>query len=117
MGPVPSFDCMSGEVVAVTVDGGRVPATYIPQMDCDRPALLPPAAGEKTDGQCVPFSRVLLLQDDGVRQIQAQQITAIPAHPATITATHQPPLSCTRRTYPTLEPDTYQRPLVCEPLL
>jgi hypothetical protein len=71
VGPVPSFDCMTGEVVAVTVDGGRVPAAYTPQMDCDRPALLPPGAGEKTDGQCVPFSRVLLLQNDEARQIQA----------------------------------------------
>jgi hypothetical protein len=71
VGPVPSFDCMTGEVVPVTVDGGRVPVAYTPQMDCDRPALLPPGAGEKTDGQCVPFSRVLLLQNDGTRQIQA----------------------------------------------
>jgi len=71
VGPVPSFDCMAGEVVPVTVNGGQPPPAYTPQMDCDRPALLPPAPGEKTDGPCVPFSRVLLLEDNSTRQIQA----------------------------------------------
>ena len=57
---IPSFDCAEGVTVPVTVDGMAVtdhaPAT------CDRPALLDNGAG--SDGQCVPFSRILNLSTD-----------------------------------------------------
>ncbi|MCR8548966.1 hypothetical protein M4578_14100 [Salipiger sp. P9] len=57
---IPSFDCAEGVTVPVTVDGmavtDRAPAT------CDRPALLDNGAG--SDGQCVPFSRILNLSTE-----------------------------------------------------
>lgn len=68
IGPIPSFDCADGVLAPITV-GGKVPAAYTPGMDCDRPSLLPPGEGEKTDGQCVPNSRALVLRDDGKVQI------------------------------------------------
>ena len=65
---VPAFDCRDGVEAAVTVDG-RVPSSFQPNMSCDRPALLPYGPG--SDGQCVPFSRALVLRDDGKVQISA----------------------------------------------
>jgi len=66
--PVPAFDCRKGTEALVTVDG-RVPAAFQPNMNCDRPALLPYGTG--FDGQCVPYSRALVLVDDGRTQIAA----------------------------------------------
>ncbi len=54
---IPAFNCQSGEVIPITVDGGRTPDRYSPDMNCDRPSLLD--NGANSDGQCVPFSRVL----------------------------------------------------------
>lgn len=70
IGPIPAFDCRTGTRVPITVNG-KVPATYVPQMTCDRPSLLPPGEGENTDGQCIPESRALVLRDDGKVQISA----------------------------------------------
>lgn len=70
VGAVPSFDCFDGTVAAITVDG-QTPDRYTPGMTCDRPALLPPGPGEKTDGQCVPYGRALVLADDDTLQIAA----------------------------------------------
>ena len=67
---VPEFDCGTGTLVPITVDG-KVPPQYTSGMNCDRPSLLPPAEGEKTDGQCVPNSRALVLRDDKEVQISA----------------------------------------------
>lgn len=63
---VPAFNCMDGTVIPITVDG-ETPDKYTSGMDCDRPSLLP--LGNK-DGQCVPYSRALLLTD-GNAQITA----------------------------------------------
>jgi len=62
--PVPAFNCLDGVVVPVTVNG-EAPARYVAGMTCDRPALLPLGTG--SDGQCVPYSRVLLLADGEVQ--------------------------------------------------
>ncbi len=70
VGDVPSFDCMTGTVALITVNG-KVPDVYEPFMRCDRPVLLPPSPGEKTDGQCVPYSRALVFRDDAEVQISA----------------------------------------------
>jgi aerobic-type carbon monoxide dehydrogenase small subunit (CoxS/CutS family) len=67
---LPEFDCGSGTLVPITVDG-QAPPSYTPGMSCDRPSLLPPEAGDRTDGQCVPNSRALILRDDGKVQISA----------------------------------------------
>ncbi|SDE53952.1 hypothetical protein [Kordiimonas lacus] len=68
---VPSFNCLDGELIPITVNG-LVPASYTPNMDCDRPALLP--LGESghtgTDGQCVPYSRIFNFSD-GINQVVA----------------------------------------------
>ncbi|MDX1577013.1 MAG: hypothetical protein R3266_00945 [Gemmatimonadota bacterium] len=72
MGSIPSFDCRDGVVARITVDGVEpAPGSYLPDMTCDRPALLPPDSGEVTDGQCVPYSRALVLRDDAETQIAA----------------------------------------------
>jgi len=68
--PIPAFSCRDGEAVPITVDG-REPPAYAPQMSCDRPSLLPPEGAEKTDGQCVPHSRALVLRDDDRAQVSA----------------------------------------------
>jgi hypothetical protein len=68
---LPEFDCAGGALVPITVDGGKVPPRYTPAMSCDRPSLLLPEKGEKTDGQCVPNSRALVLRDDAKVQISA----------------------------------------------
>lgn len=57
---IPSFDCADGAVVPVTVDG--LPVTDHAPASCDRPALL--SNGEGSDGQCVPFSRILNLSTE-----------------------------------------------------
>lgn len=70
--PIPAFDCLDekkGSVVPITVNG-VTPSKYEPQMTCDRPSLFY-QAGEKTDGHCVPDTRVLVLQDDKKAQISA----------------------------------------------
>lgn len=61
---IPAFDCATGVVIPVTVDG-QPPAHYAPQMTCDHPGLLP--NGQQSDGQCVPWSRVLDLSRDGMQ--------------------------------------------------
>jgi hypothetical protein len=66
--PVPSFDCQNGTVAAVTVNG-VAPPSYQPHMTCDRPSLLP--YGPEAAGQCVPYSRALVLIDDKKTQISA----------------------------------------------
>ena len=68
--PIPAFNCETGTLARITVDGVE-PTRYTPDMNCDRPALLPRLPGEKTDGQCVPNSRALVLRDDSVAQISA----------------------------------------------
>lgn len=65
---LPAFNCLDGEIIPITVDGGKTPVSYEPGMDCDRPSLLP--LGNK-DGQCVPFSRALLISDTTQAQITA----------------------------------------------
>ena len=67
---VPAFRCEDGTPVPITVNGS-VPTEYTPGMSCDRPALLPPDPGQKTDGQCVPYSRALVLRDDSLGQVSA----------------------------------------------
>lgn len=69
--PIPAFSCMAGEVIPITVNG-KTPASYAPNMSCDKPSLLvahPPEAGAQ--GQCVPGSRALVLRDDPAAQISA----------------------------------------------
>lgn len=58
VGPLPDFTCADGVVVPITVDNHPV-ENYQPFMTCDRPSLL--ANGRDSDGQCVPFSRILNL--------------------------------------------------------
>ena len=67
---VPAFDCTQGTEIPITVDG-KIPARFAPGMSCDRPSLLPPTPGETTDGQCVPYQRMLKLRDDLTAQISA----------------------------------------------
>jgi len=67
---VPAFDCTQGTEIPVTVDG-KPPTSYAPGMSCDRPSLLPPVPGETTDGQCLPYQRILKLRDDSTAQISA----------------------------------------------
>ncbi|MGE5727476.1 MAG: hypothetical protein ACM34L_02665, partial [Gemmatimonas sp.] len=66
---IPPFDCRNGTVVPITVDG-RTPDRYEPGMTCDRPALLP-YSEVGAEGQCVPHSRALVLQDDAKAQVVA----------------------------------------------
>src|SRR5690242_11004926 len=67
---IPAFSCGAGTPIPITVDG-QTPAAYTPGMRCDRPSLLPPEPGQVTDGQCVPYSRAVVLRDDNVAQISA----------------------------------------------
>jgi len=67
--PIPAFDCRSGTLMQVTVDE-RVPPVYQPNMTCDRPSLLP-YSEPGAEGQCIPFSRALVLRDDSRAQIIA----------------------------------------------
>ena len=63
------FDCRSGTVMAVTVNGQR-PPIYQPNMTCDWPSLLP-YSEPGAQGQCIPFSRALVLSDDSRTQVIA----------------------------------------------
>ncbi|ETX14431.1 hypothetical protein OCH239_03795 [Roseivivax halodurans JCM 10272] len=58
--PIPGFDCADGVTIPITIDGmeitDRAPET------CDRPGLLDNGPG--SDGQCVPFSRILNLSTE-----------------------------------------------------
>lgn len=60
---IPSFECADGVTVPITIDGvevtDRAPAT------CDRPGLLD--NGHGSDGQCVPFSRILNLSTEAAQ--------------------------------------------------
>lgn len=60
VGPLPEFSCADGMPVPITVDG--VPVTDRAPATCDRPSLLDNGPG--SDGQCVPFSRILDLSTD-----------------------------------------------------
>lgn len=61
IGDLPDFSCADGVPVPVTRNGKPV-RDPVPGMDCDRPSLLD--NGPKSDGQCVPHSRILNLSDD-----------------------------------------------------
>lgn len=52
MGKIPSFNCLKGELLDITVNGVSQ-STAVPT--CDKPVQL----GLGSDGQCVPFSRLL----------------------------------------------------------
>ena len=65
--PIPAFDCREGVLVPITFND-RVPQSYPRHMTCDRPALLTYEA-TGADGQCVPYSRALVLRDDDRAQI------------------------------------------------
>ncbi|MFD2207092.1 hypothetical protein [Kiloniella antarctica] len=56
---LPAFSCQTGALIPITINGGQTPNSYYPDMDCDRPSLLP--LGKNSDGQCIPYSRVLNL--------------------------------------------------------
>ena len=58
--PIPGFDCAEGVTVPITVDGVRI--TDRAPETCDRPGLLDNGPG--SDGQCVPFSRILNLSTE-----------------------------------------------------
>lgn len=66
VGQLPDFSCSDGALVPVTVNG-EVPETYTPNMTCDRPALLD--NGDASDGQCVPYSRILNLSTDTMQAV------------------------------------------------
>ena len=57
IGDIADFSCGDGAIVPVTVNNRSVPPTK--GMECDRPALL--SNGARSDGQCVPNSRILSL--------------------------------------------------------
>ncbi|WP_417455113.1 hypothetical protein [Kiloniella sp.] len=58
---LPAFNCQTGTMIPITINGGETPDKYYKDMDCDRPSLLP--LGKDADGQCVPYSRVLDLSE------------------------------------------------------
>lgn len=61
VGDLPPISCADGVPVPITVDG-HTPSSYSKDMTCDRPGLL--ANGDTSDGQCVPYSRILNLSND-----------------------------------------------------
>ncbi|MCI5086006.1 MAG: hypothetical protein MRY67_08805, partial [Rhodovulum sp.] len=61
VGDLPPISCAEGVPVPITVDG-HTPSSYSKDMTCDRPGLL--ANGDNSDGQCVPYSRILNLSND-----------------------------------------------------
>ena len=66
VGKIEPFDCGDGAIVPITVDGIEPkPGEYTKNMTCDRPALLD--YGKKSDGQCIPYSRLLDLSRPGVQ--------------------------------------------------
>lgn len=56
IGDIPDFSCAEGVSVPVTLNGLQVTSAN-PSRICDRPSLLD--NGEGSDGQCVPYSRIL----------------------------------------------------------
>jgi CVNH domain len=54
MGRIPDFDCLTGQVLPITVGGVE---QTVPQPSCDKPVIL----GLSNEGQCVPFARLLEL--------------------------------------------------------
>jgi hypothetical protein len=65
--PIPTFSCLAGEVIPITVNG-QITTSYT--ATCDRPSLLP-STESGSQGQCVPGSRALVLRDDAQAQISA----------------------------------------------
>ncbi len=65
VGDIPAFSCEDATIIPIIVDG-REPDNYHKDMTCDLPSLL--NNGPASDGQCVPWSRVLDLSDD-TRQV------------------------------------------------
>lgn len=61
IGDIPAFSCEDGTIIPVTVNG-QEPYEYTPDMTCDLPSLL--SNGPGSDGQCVPWSRVLNLSTE-----------------------------------------------------
>jgi hypothetical protein len=58
IGPVPTFNCLDGEVISITRGDVLVPAAQqAPKQLCDRPPLLGLGLAS-TQGQCVPYSRI-----------------------------------------------------------
>ena len=94
VGDIPVFQCADGASVPITIDGQPV-TDYVPDMTCDRPALL--NNGPNSDGQCVPYSRILNLSNDktqvavmcrqkvirGPDQMEFSEIDVIAHNPAT----------------------------------
>jgi hypothetical protein len=66
--PIPTFSCMAGEVIPITVNG-QLTTSYT--ATCDRPSLLPSSPADGSQGQCIPGSRALVLRDDATAQISA----------------------------------------------
>lgn len=64
---IPAFNCLDGDIVDITINGGQTPTQYAKNMDCDRPALFL-YREEWSDGQCTPYTRVLNLSK-GTAQI------------------------------------------------
>ena len=62
----PVFNCLDLDIVPVTVDG-QTPVSYTRNMACDKPAMLPYPA--KSDGQCVPYSRMKTHRDDDIQMV------------------------------------------------
>lgn len=59
LGPIPAFSCLDdsiGQDIPITVDG-QAPTQYTSNMRCDKPIYL----GLGSDGQCVPYARILKL--------------------------------------------------------
>src|SRR6266540_61055 len=54
MGKIPAFNCLDGELLPITVNGV---AQSSPVLVCDQPVQL----GLSTEGQCVPFARLVRL--------------------------------------------------------
>lgn len=66
VGKIEPFDCGDGAIVPITVNGIEPkPGEYRKGMTCDRPALLD--YGPESDGQCIPYSRLLDLSRPGVQ--------------------------------------------------
>lgn len=62
----PVFNCQDLDILPITVNG-KEPDSYTPNMQCDRPALLP--YPETTDGQCVPYTRMKAYRDDDIQMV------------------------------------------------
>ncbi len=64
IGDIPAFSCADATIIPITVDG-QEPYDYSKDMTCDLPSLLDNGPG--SDGQCVPWSRVLNLSTEGTQ--------------------------------------------------